>query len=207
MRRSLYTLIFKRIFDFFLSGLLIFILFPIYLIIILLQIIFNGFPVFFVQPRVGKNEKIFNLYKFRTMSNEKDFNGNLLPDIKRRSKFGSFLRKTSLDEIPSLLNILLGDLSFVGPRPLLVKYLPYYTNTQRKRHLAKPGLSGLAQVKGRNSISWEEKFRFDLIYLEKISLFYDLKILILTFYVVIFQFEKVDMSKDQTFESFIPKDK
>jgi lipopolysaccharide/colanic/teichoic acid biosynthesis glycosyltransferase len=141
------------------------------------------------------------------MSNEKDFNGNLLPDIKRRSKFGSFLRKTSLDEIPSLLNILLGDLSFVGPRPLLVKYLPYYTNTQRKRHLAKPGLSGLAQVKGRNSISWEEKFRFDLIYLEKISLFYDLKILILTFYVVIFQFEKVDMSKDQTFESFIPKDK
>ena len=139
-----------------------------------------GSPVIFNQPRPGKNEKIFNLYKFRTMTNRKDSNGQLLPDSVRLTKFGKFLRSTSLDELPSLLNILKGDLSIVGPRPLLVQYLPLYNKEQRRRHEVRPGLTGLAQVNGRNAISWELKFKYDIQYLNNITLFNDIKIIMLT---------------------------
>ena len=139
-----------------------------------------GSPVIFRQKRPGKDEKIFELYKFRTMTDERDENGKLLPDTKRLTKFGRILRATSLDELPELINILKGDMSIVGPRPLAVSYLPYYTNKEKHRHDVRPGLTGLAQVNGRNSISWDSKFKYDLEYLENISFITDVKILFLT---------------------------
>lgn len=172
----MYKKFIKRILDFIFSLILIIILSPLMLILYILTIINSGFPGIFKQLRPGKNEKIFKLYKFRTMNNKRDPVGNLLPDKDRITKFGRFLRKTSLDELPELFNILKGDMSFVGPRPLLVEYLEYYNDEQRMRHTVTPGLTGLAQINGRNSISWEEKFTFDKVYVEHISFIEDLRI-------------------------------
>lgn len=170
----------KRLLDIILSIFGIIITFPIFIIISLLVIIFHGRPIIFKQPRPGKDAKIFTLYKFRTMTNKKDKSGNLLPDELRLTKFGKFLRKTSLDELPEFFNILKGDMSFIGPRPLAVQYLPYYTEEEMHRHDIRPGLTGLAQINGRNNLQWEERFKYDLDYLENISLKNDFKIILLT---------------------------
>lgn len=151
-----------------------------YIIVAVLVRIKLGNPVIFKQPRPGKNGKIFNMYKFRTMTDERDEEGKLLPDDARLTRFGRFLRSTSLDELPEAFNILKGDMSVIGPRPLLVEYLPYYTEEERHRHDVRPGLSGLAQVNGRNTCGWEEKFSYDLEYVNKISFLLDVKIILIT---------------------------
>ena len=170
----------KRLLDFVLSFIAIVVLSPILIIVAVLVRIKLGSPVVFRQERPGKNEKIFKLYKFRTMTNKKDENGKLLPDKERLTKFGKLLRATSLDELPELFNILKGEMSIVGPRPLLVEYLRLYNKEQKKRHNVKPGLTGLAQVNGRNAISWEEKFKLDVEYVDKITLLGDIKIVFKT---------------------------
>lgn len=182
----MYAKFFKRFFDFLLSLIALIVLSPILLILTIIgAIAMRGNP-FFVQKRPGKinkktgKEKIFKLIKFRTMSNKKDRNGKLLPDAQRLNKYGRFLRATSLDELPELINILCGDMSIVGPRPLAVLYLDYYTEEERRRHDVRPGLTGLAQVNGRNAISWENKFAYDVKYINSISLWTDLSILFLT---------------------------
>ena len=159
----------KRGFDFILALIASIILSPVILIVAVLVRIKLGSPVLFKQPRPGKNEKIFNMYKFRTMTDARDENGELLPDEVRLTKFGKTLRSTSLDELPELFNILKGDMSIVGPRPLLVRYLPLYNERQKHRHEVRPGFTGLAQVNGRNSISWEEKFEWDVKYVEHVT--------------------------------------
>ena len=151
-----------------------------YAIVALLVRINLGSPIIFKQPRPGKDEKIFYLYKFRTMTDKRDANGNLLPDSERLTKFGKFIRATSLDELPEAINILEGDMSVVGPRPLLVRDMVFMTPEQRKRHTVSPGLTGLAQISGRNGITWEQKLSYDLEYIEKISFFKDVKIVLLT---------------------------
>ena len=153
---------------------------PIILITAVLVRIKLGSPILFKQERPGKDGKIFKMYKFRTMTDEKDENGNLLPDVKRLTRFGKFLRNSSLDELPELLNILKGDMSIVGPRPLLVKYLPLYNDFQRHRHDVRPGLTGLAQVNGRNATTWEKRFEYDVEYVKNISFLIDIKIVLLT---------------------------
>lgn len=176
----LYKPFFKRFYDVVLSGLALVVLSPILLILIIVGAIkMKGNP-FFTQLRPGKNEKIFKLIKFRTMTCEKDENGNLLPDEKRLTKYGRILRSTSLDELPELINIFIGDMSIVGPRPLLVEYLPLYSAEQKHRHDVRPGLTGYAQVNGRNAISWDDKFALDVEYTKKISLLGDLKIIFKT---------------------------
>ena len=170
----------KRALDLVLSFLALILLSPVLVFTALLVRIKLGTPVFFRQPRPGKNEKIFNLYKFRSMTDRRDADGALLPDSERLTPFGQFLRKTSLDEFPELINILRGDMSIVGPRPLLVKYLPLYTQQQRRRHDVRPGLTGLAQVHGRNLLSWEDKFAYDVLYTETLSFRTDLHIVLLT---------------------------
>lgn len=176
----MYAKYFKRILDFILSLIAIIILSPVLSIVAILVRIKLGSPVIFKQERPGKNEKIFTLYKFRTMTDKKDENGNLLPDSERLTKFGKALRSTSLDELPELFNILKGDMAIVGPRPLLVEYLPLYNREQKHRHDVRPGLTGLAQVNGRNTISWEEKFKEDIEYIRNITLKNDLKIILKT---------------------------
>ena len=175
----------KRLLDIILSSLAIIITFPIFLIIGLLVLIFLGSPAIFRQKRPGKDEKIFTMYKFRTMNNKKDKDGNLLPDEKRLTKFGKILRKTSLDEIPEFINILKGDMSFVGPRPLLVEYLPYYTEEEHHRHDVRPGLTGLAQVSGRNLLDWKSKFSKDVEYVNNVSFINDVKIIFKTVSIVL----------------------
>ncbi len=176
----LYRQFFKRFYDILLSGLAILILSPILLILIIVGAIkMKGNP-FFTQLRPGKNEKIFKLVKFRTMSNAKDKDGNLLPDDVRLTRYGKILRSTSLDELPELFNIFVGHMSIVGPRPLLVEYLPYYTKEEKHRHDVRPGLTGLAQVNGRNAISWDDKLAYDVKYVSKITFFGDIKIIIKT---------------------------
>lgn len=175
----------KRFLDFTLSLIALLILSPVLLLLTLFGAIAMGGNPFFLQKRPGKrdkrgNEKIFTLIKFRTMNNKKDADGNLLPDEVRLSKYGKFLRSTSLDELPELFNILLGSMSIVGPRPLLVSYLPLYNDEQRRRHDVRPGLTGLAQIKGRNAISWEDKFGYDIEYVENISLWGDIRIIFCT---------------------------
>ena len=170
----------KRILDIFLSLCGILILSPVYLILWVLVRRKLGKPALFTQERPGRNEKIFRLYKFRSMTDERDENGLLLPDEVRLTRFGKILRSTSLDELPELFNILKGDMSLIGPRPLLVRYLPYYTKEERRRHDVRPGLTGLAQVNGRNALGWEERFAFDLEYVDNCSLFMDLKVLGMT---------------------------
>lgn len=172
-----YEKCFKRPLDF-LCGLTAVIVFGwLYIIIAILVRLKLGSPVLFTQERPGKNEKIFKLYKFRTMTDERDDDGNLLPDEVRLTKFGKFLRSTSLDELPEAFNIIKGDMSVVGPRPLLISYLPWYTEQERNRHNVRPGLSGLAQVNGRNAIDWEDKFAYDITYVNKITLWIDVKII------------------------------
>lgn len=161
-----------------------------------------GSPVLFTQDRPGKDEKIFKLYKFRTMTDQRDGEGNLLPDEVRLTKFGRLLRKTSLDELPEALNILKGDMSVVGPRPLLVKYLPLYNETQRRRHEVRPGLSGLAQVNGRNACSWEEKFAYDVEYVDHISFLGDVKIILQTVKKAFVRAEGISAEGVATMEEF-----
>ena len=176
----LYKYFFKRFYDFILSLIAILILSPILLILTIVgAIAMKGNP-FFTQDRPGKKEKIFKLIKFRTMTCQKDENGNLLPDEVRLNKYGKFLRATSLDELPELFNILVGHMSIVGPRPLLVKYLPLYSDEQKKRHLVRPGLTGWAQVNGRNALGWPQKFKLDVDYVNTYSAFKDIKILFMT---------------------------
>ena len=170
----------KRGLDILLSALALIVLSPVLAVTAVLVRIKLGGPVIFRQARPGKDGKIFHLYKFRSMTDEKDENGDLLPDEVRLTSFGKKLRSTSLDELPELWNILKGDMSIVGPRPLLVSYLPYYTEEERHRHDVRPGLTGLAQVNGRNNLTWEQKFAYDLEYVKNISLLWDVKIVIAT---------------------------
>ena len=179
-KSSIYKECIKRPMDFILSLIVIIILSPVLLIIALLVRIKLGRPVLFKQERPGLNEKIFTLYKFRTMTDKRDSNGNLLPDGMRLTEFGRILRATSLDELPELFNILKGDMSFVGPRPLLVQYLELYNDHQKRRHEVRPGLTGYAQVNGRNAISWEDKFNLDVEYVDKVSFLGDWKIIFLS---------------------------
>ena len=197
----MYAKYFKRILDFLLSLIAIIILSPVFLIIAILVRVKLGSPVIFKQKRPGKNEKIFTLYKFRTMTDEKDEDGNLLPDEKRLTKFGKTLRSTSLDELPELFNILKGDMSIIGPRPLLVEYLPLYNEEQKHRHDVRPGLTGLAQVSGRNSISWEEKFDDDIRYIKNITFINDIKIFFNTI-IKVFKREGISQENNVTMEKF-----
>ena len=191
----------KRILDFLLSLIAIVILIPIILITALLVRVKLGSPVIFCQKRPGKDEKIFSMYKFRSMTDEKDENGNLLPDEVRLTAFGKKLRATSLDELPELFNILKGDMSIVGPRPLLVSYLERYNEEQKHRHDVRPGLTGLAQVNGRNAISWEDKFAYDVEYVKNVSFGNDLKIIFQTVGSVLKR-EGINSATSATMEEF-----
>lgn len=191
----------KRIQDIILSLFALIILFPILVVLYVLIRFKLGTPVFFTQERPGKNGKIFKLYKFRTMTDEKNENGDLLPDEQRLTSFGKGLRSTSLDELPELINILKGDMSIVGPRPLLVKYLPLYNEKQARRHDVRPGFTGYAQVNGRNSISWEEKFDLDVYYVDHITFIGDWKIILKTVKTVIFR-EGISSKTSSTMEEF-----
>lgn len=197
----MYRKYFKRLFDVIFSVIAIIFLIPIYIIIGILVKINLGSPIIFKQTRVGKDEKTFNIYKFRSMTNEKNKNGELLSNEERLNKFGIILRSTSLDEIPELFNILKGEMSIVGPRPLLVKYLDYYNERERKRHSVLPGLTGLAQINGRNAIGWEERFKYDIEYSENVTFINDLKILFLTIKKVFFR-ENITMPKGREFDDF-----
>ncbi|WP_426479697.1 sugar transferase [Chryseobacterium sp. CBSDS_008] len=170
----------KRIFDFVFSLMGITLLLPVFLIVMVGLFLSNNGKPFFFQPRPGKNGKVFKIIKFKTMNDKKDSNGNLLSDAERLTAIGSFVRKTSLDEIPQLINVLKGDMSLIGPRPLLVQYLPLYNEHQARRHEVRPGITGWAQVNGRNAISWNQKFDYDVWYVENISFILDLKIFFLT---------------------------
>ena len=191
----------KRLIDFILSLIAIIVLSPILLIVALLVRTKLGSPIIFKQERPGLNEKIFTLYKFRTMTDAKDEQGNLLPDEIRLTKFGKILRSTSLDELPELFNILKGDMAIVGPRPLLVRYLPLYNEHQKHRHDVRPGFTGWAQGNGRNAISWEEKFDLDVYYTEHVSLLLDIKIILKTVKVVLFR-EGISSETSVTMEEF-----
>ncbi len=197
-----YRVFFKRFYDIVLSSLAILLLSPVLLILIVLGAIkMKGNP-FFTQLRPGKKGKIFRLIKFRTMTCEKDENGNLLPDEKRLTKYGKILRSTSLDELPELFNIFIGNMSIVGPRPLLVEYLPRYNNEQKRRHEVRPGLTGYAQVNGRNAISWEEKFKLDVHYVDNISLWGDVLIIFKTALAVVKK-EGISSNTAATMEVFM----
>ncbi len=174
----MYKHFFKRLFDIVLSLLVIVLFSWLYIILAILVRTKLGSPIIFKQQRPGKDEKIFGMYKFRSMTDEKDENGNLLPDEVRLTSFGKKLRATSRDELPEFFNILKGDMSFIGPRPLLVKYLPYYNERERLRHSVRPGLTGYAQAHGRNAISWEKKFEYDIYYVEHLTFLTDVKVII-----------------------------
>jgi lipopolysaccharide/colanic/teichoic acid biosynthesis glycosyltransferase len=175
----------KRIFDFFSALTLLVLLLPILLVVAILVRINLGSPIIFNQPRPGLNGKVFNMLKFRSMTSETDADGNLLPDNLRLTAFGKFLRASSMDELPGLWNVLVGNMSLVGPRPLLVEYLPLYSAEQARRHNVRPGITGWAQVNGRNALSWQEKFELDVWYVDNQSLWLDFKILLLTVYKVL----------------------
>lgn len=192
----------KRIIDFFLSLSGFIVISPIFIIVwIWLTIANKGAGAFFFQERPGKDEKIFKVIKFKTMTDEKNHQGNLLPDSERLTKIGRFVRSTSLDEIPQLLNVIKGDMSLIGPRPLLVQYLPLYNDIQKRRHEVRPGITGWAQVNGRNAISWQQKFEYDVWYVENISLSLDFKILIRTIQKV-FKREGISSDTSATMEAF-----
>jgi undecaprenyl phosphate N,N'-diacetylbacillosamine 1-phosphate transferase len=200
-KHSIYGRYIKRPMDFVLSLCAIIILSPVLLVGAFLVRIKLGSPVIFKQRRPGLHEKVFTIYKFRTMTDAKDSNGELLPDEIRLTRFGKFLRSTSLDELPELLNILKGDMSIVGPRPLLIQYIPLYSQHQKRRHTIRPGLSGLAQVNGRNAISWEDRFDLDVQYVDNISFIGDWKIIFLTFKKA-FMREGISSGTSATMEAF-----
>lgn len=197
----IYKRFIKRPMDFCLSLAAIIVLSPVIFILVLMIRKKLGSPVLFKQKRPGLNEKVFTLYKFRTMTDQRDDKGGLLPDDQRLTKFGSFLRSTSLDELPELINVLKGDMAVIGPRPLLVQYLPLYNEKQKRRHQVRPGLSGLAQVNGRNAISWEAKFDLDVEYVDSISFMGDWKIIFLTLKKV-FKREGINADASTTMEVF-----
>lgn len=200
-----YEKYFKRPIDL-ICGLVTVIVFSwLYIILIILGTVFMRGNPFFTQERPGKDEKIFKLIKFRTMDNRKDKNGKLLPDEVRLNKYGRILRKTSLDEIPEAFNIIKGDMSLIGPRPLLVKYLPYYNDKEKLRHSVRPGLSGLAQVNGRNAISWEEKFKFDVMYVNKITFIGDVKIILETVKKAFVKSEGITLNALEDFDEYRKK--
>jgi undecaprenyl phosphate N,N'-diacetylbacillosamine 1-phosphate transferase len=180
MPNSIYTGIIKPFADFSVALVVFVVLLPVFMVVVLLLAIANSGKPFFFQLRPGKNEKIFKVIKFKTMNDRRDTAGNLLPDADRLTPIGLFVRKTSLDEVPQLLNVIKGDMSIVGPRPLLVEYLPLYNDTQKKRHNVRPGITGWAQVNGRNTISWKQKFEYDVWYVNNISFALDFRILLLT---------------------------
>jgi lipopolysaccharide/colanic/teichoic acid biosynthesis glycosyltransferase len=197
----MYKHFFKKILDFFIAFTALLVLSPLLIpITVLLALANNGKPFFF-QKRPGKNGRIFNIIKFKTMTDEKDENGNLLPDEKRLTAVGKFVRKTSIDEIPQLINVLKGNMSLIGPRPLLPQYLPLYSERQRKRHDVKPGITGWAQVNGRNAISWTKKFEYDVWYVENLSFGLDLKIIIRTIKKVVIS-EGINTANMATTEAF-----
>lgn len=201
----MYRKYFKRLLDFVLSFIAMILLLPVILVVAALVRVKLGSPVIFKQDRPGFNEKIFKMYKFRTMTDAKDNSGELLPDSVRLTKFGKMLRSTSLDELPELWNIVKGDMSIVGPRPLLVQYLNLYDSEQKKRHNTRPGLTGLAQVNGRNAISWEDKFKFDVEYVKDIRFLQDLKIVFLTVKKVLVR-DGISSSDSVTMEAFKGQD-
>lgn len=181
----MYRLFFKPLLDKLLALILIILFSPIYILVSILILIKMGKPILFTQARPGLNEEIFKIYKFRTMTNERDKNGEFLPDEERLKGVGKVIRALSLDELPQLFNVLKGEMSFIGPRPLLIEYLNLYNNEQKKRHLVKPGITGWAQVNGRNAISWDEKFKLDVYYVENLSFLFDIKIFWMTFLKVV----------------------
>ena len=197
----MYQKFIKPTVDFLVAGSVLILALPILLLLILLlNLANNGQPLFF-QLRPGKDEKIFKLVKFKTMNDKRDANGNLLPDAERLTKIGKFVRRTSLDELPQLVNVLKGDMSLIGPRPLLIEYLSLYNNVQKQRHKIKPGITGYAQVNGRNAISWQQKFEYDIWYVENISLSCDIKIAFLTIKKV-FCSEDINSTTAATMEKF-----
>jgi len=198
---DIYSKIFKRGMDFIVALIALILLMPIMFILILLLLITGHRKFFFVQQRVGYNEKLFYLLKFRSMTEAKDENGNLLSDEIRLTNFGKWMRKTSLDELPQLFNVLKGDMSIIGPRPLLIQYLDLYTHEQRKRHWVRPGISGWAQVNGRNAISWNKKFELDVWYMNNMNFFLDFKIIFMTIK-KIFVSEGINQNGQATVEAF-----
>ena len=199
---GIYERFFKRALDVFCSLLAIVVFWWLFAIVAILVRVKLGSSVLFTQERPGKDEKIFKLYKFRTMTDARDENGNLLPDDVRLTKFGKLLRSTSLDELPEVFNILKGDMSIIGPRPLLVKYLPLYNEEQKRRHEVRPGLSGYAQVNGRNSVSWEEKFRMDVEYVDHVTFVGDVKIILGTVLKAFVKREGINSETAATMEEF-----
>lgn len=191
----------KPLIDFIIASFVLLITSPVIIIVTLALSIVNKGKPFFIQARPGKNEKIFYLMKFKTMNDKIDENGQLLPDAKRMTKIGSIVRKTSLDELPQLVNVIKGDMSLVGPRPLLVSYLPLYDNIQKRRHEVKPGITGWAQINGRNAITWDKKFEYDVWYIDNISLLVDVKIMLNTF-LKVFRFEGISQAGEATMETF-----
>jgi undecaprenyl phosphate N,N'-diacetylbacillosamine 1-phosphate transferase len=201
MNNSLRITYLKQFFDFSISLILIILLSPIIVIVFLILLFLIRENPFFFQFRVGKHEKIFKLIKFKSMNNKRDSRGDLLPDVQRLTKFGSFIRKTSLDELPQLLNVLKGDMSLVGPRPLLVQYLPLYNKKQKRRHEIASGITGWAQINGRNTINWEQKFEYDIWYVDNQSFWLDVKILFFTV-LKVFKSEGISQEGQATMEIF-----
>jgi undecaprenyl phosphate N,N'-diacetylbacillosamine 1-phosphate transferase len=198
---KLYSGFFKRLIDFILSLSAFIVLLPVFLLVTILLAVANSGKPFFLQPRPGKDGRIFRVIKFKTMNDKRDAQGDLLPDADRLTPVGAFVRKTSLDEIPQLLNVIKGEMSLIGPRPLLVEYLPLYNEVQRRRHEVRPGITGWAQVNGRNAISWDEKFRYDVWYVDNISFVLDVKIIFMTI-VKVFKSEGISAAGSATMERF-----
>ena len=198
----MYRSFFKRVFDFILSLTAIIIFSPVLLLLTVIGAFLMGGNPFFTQERPGKDGKIFKLVKFKSMNNKRDERGELLPDEKRLTSYGQFIRNTSLDELPELINILKGDMAIVGPRPLLVRYLTRYSKTQARRHEVRPGLTGLAQVNGRNAISWEDKFRYDVEYVDNLCLILDIKIILMTVLKVVKR-DGISSESSATMEEFM----
>lgn len=196
-----YRIVFKPLFDFIIALVIFILLFPVFFVFAVLLLIVNWGSPFFIQSRPGKNERIFKIIKFKTMNDRKDHFDNLLPDANRLTSVGKFVRKTSIDEIPQLLNVIKGDMSLVGPRPLLIEYLPLYNDIQRKRHNVRPGITGWAQVNGRNAISWKQKFEYDIWYVDHLSFLLDLKVIFMTLGKV-FKSEGITQEGNVTMERF-----
>ena len=198
----MYKHFFKRLFDFIISLIALVIISPLLLVVtIWLHFANKGAGAFFLQERPGKNAKIFKVIKFKTMTDERDQDGNLLPDEKRLTKVGRFVRSTSIDELPQLINVLKGDMALIGPRPLLVEYLPLYSKEQARRHEVRPGISGWAQCHGRNAISWTDKFKYDVRYVDHVSLMNDLKVILITIKKVFFR-DGISQEGQATMEAF-----